>query len=248
MTMKRILMVAILLALPLAAQEKKPEEPHPAMVQKLFILKYADPRAVEPLLRVFGQAVPNAEMHAIAVTASSQNMPAIEEAIARLDTPPAAPKNIDLTCYLLVGSDSDGAAGALPKDVETVVTQLKNTFPFKNYRLMDVLASRTRTGRNVDVASVGGSMTGASSEPVTTKLHINSVSTGGDNSTIRIDGLRANSRVPIPVGNGLTNFNYQDLGISTDVDMKEGQKIVVGRIGISKDQAMFLVLTAKIVN
>jgi hypothetical protein len=246
MTMKRILLLGALLALPLAAQEKNPVEPRPPMVQKLFILKYADPRAVESLLRVFGQAVPNTDLHAIAVTASAPNMPAIEEAIARLDTPPAAPKNIDLTFYLLVGGDADaGAASPLPKEVDSVVTQLKNTFPFKSYRLMDVLATRTRTGRQVDVSSLGAPASAAIAEPVRTSIHINGVSIGGDNVSIRIDGLRANSRMPVPRGPG---FNIQDIGISTDVDMKEGQKIVVGRVGVNKDQALFLVLMAKVVS
>ncbi len=244
--MKRILMIALLAALPLAAQEKRPEAETQKMVQKLFILKYVDPRAVEPLLRVFGQAVPNAELHAIAVTASSQNMPAIEEAITRLDTPPAAPKNIDLTFYFLIGTEGDGGQGAaLPKDLDSVVTQLKNTFPFKNYRLMDVLTARSRTGRNVDVSSIGGSITSTTTEPVQTKLHINSVSIGGDGSTIRIDGLKTNSFVPYSTDLG---SNMRDLGLSTDVDMKEGQKVVVGRVGLSRDQALFVVLTGKILN
>ncbi len=245
--MKQLLILAILAIVPLAAQEKPPAEA-PKTVQKLFILKYVDPRAVEPLLRVFGQAVPNAELHAIAVTASPTNMPAIEEAISRLDVPVAAPKNIDLTFYFIVGNEGDSApAAALPKDLDSVVTQLKNTFPFKSYRLMDVLSTRARTGRNVNISSVGasGSMTNGINEPVQTDVHINSVSVGGDNSTIRIDGLKTGSRVPFASGNG---FSFKDLGINTDIDMKEGQKVVVGRIGLSRDQALFLILTGKIVN
>ncbi len=245
--MKRILMMAILVTLPIAGQEKKPEEPHPGMVQKLFILKYADPRSVEQLLRVFGQAQPNVDLHAIAVTASAQNMPAIEEAISRLDTPPAAPKNIDLTFYLLVGSDAEAGGAAVPKEIESVVTQLRNTFPFKSYHLMDVVTSRARTGRNVEITSVGGSAAGAP-QPVITTIRITSVTLGGDSSTIRIDGLKASSRVPIPSGAGLNNFSYADLFINTDVDMKENQKVVVGRVGMSKDQALFLVLMAKVVS
>jgi len=36
------------------------------------------------------------------------------------------------------------------------------------------------------------------------------------------------------------------LGIQTDLDIKEGQKVVVGRLGISHDQALFLVMMAKV--
>jgi hypothetical protein len=38
-----------------------------------------------------------------------------------------------------------------------------------------------------------------------------------------------------------------NLGLTTDVDIKEGQKVVIGRMGIGKDQALFLVMTVKIV-
>src|SRR5579862_772573 len=105
--MKRQLMVFFLLALPLAGQDAaNPLAPKPP-VQKLIPLKYADPNTVMNLLRIFeGNIISNTEMHALAVKASPQTMQAIEEAIARLDTPAAAPKDIDLTIHLLVGSDA----------------------------------------------------------------------------------------------------------------------------------------------
>ncbi len=241
--MRRALMLALVAALPMAAQEKKPEEQQPKQVQKLFILKYADPRAVEQLLRVFGQAQPNTDMHAIAVTASSQNMPAIEDAISRLDTPAAAPKNIDFTCYLVIGSDTQG--GTIPKDLESVVTQLKNTFPFKDYRVLDVLNLRARTGQRVDTTSSAAVQVGGTSQPLITQLRINSATITPDGSSIRIDGLHADSRVPFSTGGN--SFNYQNLGINTDLDIKEGQKVVVGRMGIG-NEALFLVLIAKVVS
>jgi hypothetical protein len=41
-------------------------------------------------------------------------------------------------------------------------------------------------------------------------------------------------------------WSGQNLGISTDLDIKEGQKVVVGRLGISHEQALFLVVMAKV--
>jgi Bacterial type II/III secretion system short domain len=241
--MRRALMLAVMAAVSLAAQEKKPEEQQPRPVTKLFILKYADPRAVEQLLRVFGGVQPNTDMHAIAVTASPQNMAAIEEAIARLDTPAAAPKNIDLTCYLVVGSESEG--GTIPKDLESVVTQLRNTFPFKNYRVLDVLNLRARTGQRVNTTSSAAVQVGGTTQPIISNLRINSVTIAPDGAAIRIDGMQAGTRVPFSTGGN--NFNYQDLTMNTDLDVKEGQKVVVGRMGIG-NEAIFLVLTAKLVS
>jgi len=247
--MKRVWLALILLAMPLAAQEKKEaaQVQQPTAVRKLFILKYADPRSLHQLLNVFiANFSDNTEMHALAVQADSQTMPAIEDAIARLDVPAAAPKNIELNVYLLLGGDSDGST--VPKELDSVVTQLKSAFAFKAYRLMDTLTLRARTGQRVETSSSGGSVPiGLITQQVVTAFRISSASIGQD-GTIRLDGLQSNSRWPLQTGQGENAYRYQDLGLSTDVDIKEGQKVVVGRVGISRDQALFLVLTARVVN
>ena len=247
--MKRLLLALILIAAPLAAQnEKKDDRPASTSthIQRLFILKYAEPRNIQQLLQVFdAQIISNSDLHAVAVTATPQAMQAVEEAIAKLDVPSAAAKNVELTMQLVVGSDTDGAGGPLPKDLEPVVTQLRNTFPFKHYGLLDVLTLRTRVGQRASTDSSGGAIQfGSVSRPVYSTFGINSSSLGPD-GTVRLDGLRANSR--IPVENSPGQFNMQDLNLSSDVDIKDGQKVVIGRHGITRDQALFLVLSARVV-
>ena len=170
-------------------------------------------------------------------------MAAIEDAIKRLDVPSAAPVNIDLTVYLVVGHEGEAAAASpsMPKDLDPVVTQLKNAFAFKSYSLLDVLAIRTRTGQPVSTSSSGGAMQGAPGEfrTVTSRLHVDTASVGNDGATIHINKL--NAVITVPQGN-----NSQNLSLETDMDIKEGQKVVIGRLGISKDQALFLVMTVKI--
>lgn len=244
--MKRHLLTLLLLAVPLAAQDVA--RPAPAMIQKLIPLKYADPRTVSEMLRVFeGQVIFNTELHALAVKASPQTMQAIEDAVARLDTPTAAPKNIELTIYQVIGSDGEGLnGGPLPKDLDNVIPQLKNAFAFKSYRLLDVLTLRTRSGQRASTESSGGFMQfGTVTKAVITMFQINSSSIGADGSTIRLDQIRSGTK--IPVENNPGNYSYQDLNLNTDLDIKEGQKVVVGRMGINREQALFLVLTAKVV-
>jgi len=247
--MRRVFLALLLLALPLAAQEEKKAEAKPtATVQKLFVLKYADAQSVRSLLQVFRANIDaNRELRVLAVDATPETMAAIEDAIKRLDVPSAAPTNIDLTVYLVVGHEGDSPAGAVPvpKDLDSVVTQLKSAFAFKSYSLLDVLALRTRTGQNASTTSSGGAVqTGpGNTQPVITQLRINSGGVGSDGTTLHLNNLNANIKMPVNSGSG---FSYQDLGLSTDVDIKEGQKVVIGRLGISKDQALFLVMTAKI--
>lgn len=249
--MKRI-WIALLLAaaVSLAAQDTKKGDAaarKPPQVQRLFILKYADPSQLMDLLRVFDANVrQNAEMHALAIEASPEAMHAIEDAIQKLDVPSALPKNIEMTIFLLVATDSATAAGSpIPKDLDDVATQLKSAFPFKNYGLLDVLTFRTRTGQFVSTTSSGGGLQiGSRPVSVVSSVKIHSISVESDGSTVRIDNMNSDYRVPVSTGGD--NYNYQNLGIQTDLDIKEGQKVVVGRLGISHDQALFLVMMAKV--
>ena len=245
--MKRAILALILMTAPLAGQTEVKEAPAPPKVRKLFILKYADPRSVTPLLQVFDASVmQSADLHALSVTATEQTMRAVEDAIAKLDVPAASPKNVELTMQLVVGADTDSMNGPLPKDLEPVVTQLRNTFPFKGYRLLDVMTLRARVGQRASTDSDGGAMQFSGiTKSVSSTFAINSSSLAPDGSTVKLDGLRAGSRIPVEEGQG--QFRYQELNLATDVDIKEGQKVVIGRHGITRDQALFLVLSARVV-
>ncbi|HEY1242233.1 MAG TPA: hypothetical protein VGF16_16830 [Bryobacteraceae bacterium] len=252
--MKRLLLVALVLLSPLAAQEqKKPEDgkaPPSASsgpnVQKIFILKYAEPNKIATLLQVFAaRAIPNSDLHALAVTANPEVMPAIEDAIKRLDVPSAATPNIELTAYFLIGGDGEGApGGAPPKELDSVIVQLKNSFPFKTYHQLDVLTLRTRAGQAADTTSNTGSV-GPNLPGATNSFKIRSATLSADGATVRLDNMHVGIRMPALNPGGP---NFSDLGLSADVDIKEGQKVVVGRLSVNKDQALFLVLTARVVN
>jgi hypothetical protein len=237
--MKRILVALGLLALPFAAQEQKKEEGaagRPA--QKIFILKYADPMQLAGLLRVFNASItPNGEMHALAVAGSPETMKAVEEAIQRLDIPSATPRDVELAFYLIVGGE-DGPGGAMPKELEPVVAQLRNAFAFKNYRLLDTLTLRTRAGQHATLNSAGGSLQGEPRvRPVQTWIDLGAATIAPDGG-IRLERMEALMRIE-PGTPATTN-----LRITANLDVKDGQKVVVGRVGMSPNQAMFLVVTA----
>ncbi len=247
--MKPVLVAFILLAGPLAAQELKKAEESKPQVQRIFILKYADPAKVYQLLGVFGSRIyVNPDLHALAVSAAPEIMPAIEDAIKRLDMPAAGTQDIELTAYYVIGGDAESTPGAAPpKELDSVVTQLKNSFPFKTYRLLDMLALRTRTGRSADTSSNAGPVSPGSPSAVT-QFHTGSLTLSADGSTVSVEGMKAGVRLPVPGGTGAAPFTFIDLGLNANVDIKEGQKVVVGRLSVNKDQALFLVLTARVVN
>jgi len=249
--MKKIWMVLLIAVAAMAQQETKAEKPPKEVVQKLFILKYADPGQIRQLLQVFDASVSQSgELHALTVKASPEAMRAIEEAIQKLDVPSATPKDVEMTVFLLVATDSAAAAaGTIPKDIDSVVAQLKNTFPFKNYGLLDVITFRTRTGQTVRATSSGGSLPmGNKPVSIITQLSINSIALQGDGSTLRVERLNAQIRVPSITESrgGDVKYQYIDLQMQSDLDIKDGQKVVVGRLSLTHDQALFLVMMGKV--
>jgi hypothetical protein len=243
--MKRIVLALLLLAAPQWAQEK-PEKPEKPVERLLVTLKYTNPSSLQNLLRPYNVNFNfNDEMKVITLSGPTDVVDAAVAMIKQLDVPP---KNIELTVYYMVGSEGESNIGTQPsKELEPVVTQLKNAFTFKNYRLLDVLALRTRTGEQVDSGSILGSLQGPlnGNETIHGSFHIRSATLAPDGTTVRLDGMKNSVRWPIISNN---NVSYTDLSLNTDVDIREGQKVVVGRLGISHDQALFLVLTAKVVN
>ena len=241
--MRRLLWIA-LLALPavatLAAQPRQ-EGPPPQReeIQKVVKVQYADPMAIQNLLLNFGVATrADSRLKVIALSGPRDRVTTAENAIKELDVPAAAQKDIDLTVYFVVGTDQSNFPGnPIPADLQSTITALKSTFSFKNYGLLDVLSLRTRSGAGANTSGQFGSRF--------TTFSIRSASVE-PNGMIRLDMLHAGVRNPVM--DGPNKVNYIDTGISTDVvDVKEGQKLVVGRTSLDgPEKALFLVLIAKV--
>lgn len=241
--MKRVLLAIALLAAPLLAQQS--QEPN-ERIQKLVTVKYADPAAIRYLLANFGVDIQvEPRMRVIALSGPRSKVTTAEDAIKQLDVPAAAQKDIELTVYFVAASDqSNPTPGGkpIPPDLQSTVSTLKTTFPFKTYEMLDTLSLRARSG-------VGAQSTGQLSGGRLTNFSVNSASLEADGSMIRLDHLHAGLRIPHSQGQGKGD-TYMDTGISTDiVDVKEGQKLVVGRSSLDgPEKAMFLILIAKVMN
>src|SRR5215472_6147635 len=126
--MKRIVL-GILLATALVAQQKEER------TTKLVILKYVDPDRLAGIVSQFGaQVITNGQMKAMTLSGFPAQIAAAESALARLDVPA---KTVELVVHFVIASDQPNLAGsAVPADVRDVIAQLKNTFTFKDYRML----------------------------------------------------------------------------------------------------------------
>jgi hypothetical protein len=235
--------IAILLT---AMSSLRAQEPKVEFVTKVFQLKYADTGRVVKLLNRSG-VVWDDQLRALVVSRPKSDMAEIEQMIQRFDVPPPPVQNIEVTIYLMsaLGTPS---SGAVPPELEAVVKQLKSTFSYKSYQLIDTQVMRVRAGQGGDVSGVVNGAPSLDGNKTISQVKFKSatVSTDEKGRAIRIDRLSVGFRVP--VRSGEKQYLYIDTGISTDVDVREGQKVVVGKANMDgSDRASIVVLTAKVV-
>lgn len=120
-------------------------------------------------------------------------------------------------------------------------------FAYKGFSLLDTLVLRSREGPGAEASGVVA--TTAQQNPKTLyqfKFRSATITPGEKGPVVRIDGLRSGLKVPMSMG---AQFNYVDVSINTDIDIREGQKVVVGKANMDgTDKAMILVVMAKVVD
>ena len=239
--MKRAIISFLLLTVVLAAQET---------VRKFVPLKYVRAVQAAQVLGVFGQEMRISEApNGIALSGPPEVVKAMEEMLAKIDVPPAVPKNVELTAYLLIGS-VQGQSGSLPDVLQPVIKQLQSLFTYKSFRLVDTMIARMRAGGRR--ASVFGAVD-VPGETLKGNAHLAAdvaeVVPDPQGHQVRITNLALTVSMP----NGLLKdgqINWVRTGIETSVDVREGQKVVVGKANMAgaPDQALILVLTAKVLD
>ncbi|HXK02697.1 MAG TPA: secretin N-terminal domain-containing protein [Verrucomicrobiae bacterium] len=231
--MRRILFVALLAAATVLGQQNDQR------TTKLVHLKYVDPEALRAIVSQFGvNVVPNSSMKVMTLSGLPPQIAAAEAAIQQLDV---APKDIELVVHFVVGSDQANLVGSpIPSDIRDVISQLKSTFTYKDYRMLDVLTLRSRAGSSAETTGI---LDSKQSPPRLTMFSVRNTSVSEDGATIRIDRMHAGLRIPT----GGQKPEYVNTGIDQDIDVKAGQKVVVGRASLEgPEKALFLILTARV--
>jgi hypothetical protein len=217
--------------------------PRASDVQKVFIIKNVKVRPLAEVLAVFPATITlsyYAETTALGISAPPAVMAAIEETIKRLDVPPPPFKSIELTGYILEALAHPADTPSMPPELESVVAQLKRTFSYLAYRLADTLIARARdsSGLDADVTSAGDFLeVGRLTYLLSVRRAFITEGTGG--AVVHLD--RMSFRAHNPKMMGPARF-------SGDVDIRAGQRVVVGNTGLGSGNAIILVLSARVVD
>jgi hypothetical protein len=180
----------------------------------------------------FPAGKPTPDLHILSVRAPKEIMPAIEDAIKRLDVPTPS-KNAELTIYVIVASEQAEAANNIPSNLQAVVNQLKNVLSYKGYHLVDTLIARGTDRRNPPTSLMGTLPTGIGYN-FNARMRIESQQ--GKVPRVRLDDMNFRLQGAAPAAFGVS--------ISTDVEVPRGQQVVVGKATYG-DKAYILVMSAQ---
>ncbi len=237
--MKRLLCFIICASLSLAQDLSR--------VTRVIEIRHADVRAVSETLGPFGAGVvPNRELRVITVNGPTAVVAAIEEAVKKLDAPPPQLPNIELTGYLVVASLQSSGGGPIPADLQPAVNQLKGVLQYQGFRVVDTLLTRTAQSGSVELRGLTSSG-GVEGQRPAYEFKVGRASEG-QNRVVRLTGMSLNLKIP-QVVKGSAHIQFHEANIRADVDIREGQKVVVGKTSFDvPDTALILILTAKVVN
>jgi hypothetical protein len=217
-----------------------PSPPVPDIIRVIEV-KQADVGELAAIIqRVTGglaAITPDSTRRVLIVRGQEAGVKVVEDAVRRLDVPAAAqpaPPNVELTVYLLYGAATEGRGDPVPQDLASTVKQLSVIFPYKSYRMLETFVLRGRDGQQ---SQTFGTLP-SSRNQYTFQSNLQVVA-GPAPQTVRLRNLQLSLR--------WLDGPQSESGISTELDAREGQKVVVGKSNvIGTDDTLILVVTPKV--
>jgi hypothetical protein len=206
--------------------------------RKLIQVKYVSASRVQNLLRSYTNVSVDSDdnMHIIAVRGNEDMVAAYEEAVKNLDV---APLDFELTVYLI--STTAQLGDQLPEALAPTAKQLHGVFAYKGYQLLESFVLRGRDGQ-------GGSADGTIKNSTYSFRYNRASALEGPPKIITLQNLNLTIRMPTGMRNDKGQPEYKTTGVSTDIDIRDGQKVVVGKSDMNNGESpLILVVTAKIV-
>jgi hypothetical protein len=244
MDMKKSLLVLVLCGMELLPAQA------PANETKVVELKYIDFRAANAggMLNAFQLQV-NGYGQTVVLHGAPASVAAAEAFLRKLDV---RPKNVEASFYILAASVKPGGSQSMPSELEPVIKQIRNAFAYQSFRLLETAVVRARenggavASGNLPVAAPDASM------QRTYNLTIDRVrvSPAEKGDIVRFDTMRFQVLSPDIVRTNVTKKpEFTTAGVTADIDVREGQKVVVGKSNFDGvDGTFFLIVTAKIVD
>jgi type II secretory pathway component GspD/PulD (secretin) len=235
-----------------------PESPsaRAGLRNRVFEIKYREPESLLSVLKLLGSGAGamsvSSEYNTITVRDFPENIATIDEAIKRLDTPAPITPGIEFHVHILIATNAATSTNQFPSELNDVIKQLQTTLSYKTYYVMTSAVLRTKEGQagveNKGVADFKLVTEGAArNSPIIYVYSARQVKIDGtspSNSAIQIGRFNFSMRIPIETSPGV--INYESVGFETPVNMREGERVVVGTTTM-QDKGLIVVLSARII-
>jgi len=255
------LLIAFLLAfalLPMVASaasnapSAKPESGGQASlstVVRSFKLKYLRPRPlVATLADLYGPGVRTSVANdTIIVRTTPELMSSVAHLIAQRDTAEHVSPDLKIVVYLLYGSRKGEIGESVPRMIIPAVVQLRKTFAFQGYQLLDTVTLRTGTMGSTQAQTTGSFLLpSAAKEPVrsaTYKLVVEGADANKtkDGYSISVGLIHLSAFFPAAPHISAGHFD-----VRTTMSLKEGQLAVLGKTSDGTPNAVMAVVTAEV--
>ena len=258
-----MMMIAFALASVLSAQEKAVELLlQPNMVSAVIPVKTLSGDAFSRLVRLLKafkvSYTSDDRLRTILVYAPKDVVEQMKKVVLELDRPgseAAVGRNIDLTLTFLRCSTKLAAEAPvpLPAELEPVAKQLRAATQYKQVEVWDVVPLRIQEGSQTDQsARLSSKALGIQGYNTMAQIRLNpdAVSQRDGVRSVRFDHFNINFKIPFSVGSAQlgTQVQFMDVGLNTSGDFKEGQKTVLGKVGLDDDSAVFVVVALKVLD
>jgi hypothetical protein len=234
--------------------------PAPQNVTKVIRVHNVLPQKIADVLAPGGPVMVNADntLGVVVLKGKPEDVAHAEQTIKELDVPAAfsTANDIELTVYLIGASNSSSAkSGTDLSTMQPVIKQLDAIFPYKSYEVLSTMLLRSQRGKQAQSSGVMNYKAGpdASPFPATYAISYNSASVSSDRSKviIHLGSFRFSARMAVATSTFSNKTEYQpvEIGTTSDIDLREGQRVVVGKTDVANNgSAIFIVLTAKVVD
>ena len=232
-------LAAALLAVVPGARSAEPET-----VTKVVHVRYASPDKLADLIWTTAEIKVKSDnvLKVLVLGGRSEDVAAIEHVIQELDQPSAGAtdaRDIELDIYVIGASSKapTGGESSIVAGLDPVVKQIRAAFPYKNIQLLTSSSIRSRTGEHSFTRGFFGLGEQEALYDVGFERSEASAGANGQRS-IHLSKFSFNCSV-----------KSHKIEVSSDLDLREGQKVVVGKAGAgSDDSALFVVLSARVVD
>ena len=217
---------------------------------------------------------PSRELRALVLRGSLGDVARVEQTIHKLDSldseaAGSALKNVETTVYVIAGSaepipETQDVSG---EALTPVVKQLRAIFPYDHYQLLSTMLLRSSEGSRAETSGLMKGVTELpdSAQPPNYKVgYANAIISNSPSQSIQLKAFEFSAGIPFVTGSlksksadssrsadvpyATTQFRVITIGTQADVDLREGQKVVVGKVNVGdSNTCFFIVLSARLV-